>query len=521
MDIRTTGIALVLATVASVASGLTYPIVDTGQDSCYDTLHTIAPPAPGEQFYGQDAQFAGNQPSYRDNGDSTVSDLVTGLMWVKARGEKMSWYDAVNGAAACRVDGYGDWRMPTIKELYSLIDFRGFSGVSAYDARPYIDTTFFEFRYGDTLAGERYIDCQDWSATLYIGTVMAGDSGVFGVNFADGRIKGYPTTRPQPPPSPNPLYVRYVRGNPEYGVNVFADNGDGTVTDSATGLSWSKQNSDSAMSWQQALAWTQARNAENWLGHDDWRLPNAKELQSIVDYARSPGARNPADRGPAIDTAYFGITPIINERAELDYPWCWTSTTHCDGPADMRFTQAVYVTFGRASGWMMLPGNSYYSFLDVHGAGAQRSDPKRGNPRDYYLGLDSLGDSVFGRGPQGDCVRIENYVRLVRDAEAGVEENRGSRTGTQVGPSIAAASPFRGRTVVRYVLPKAGPVRLVVLDPAGRAVRTLAEGTRQAGSYEAVWDGTDSDCRPGAPGVYFVRADAGGQTATQKLVMQD
>jgi hypothetical protein len=43
--------------------------------------------------------------------------------------------------------------------------------------------------------------------------------------------------------------------------------------------------------------------------------------------------------------------------------------------------------------------------MDVHGAGAQRSDPKNGDPGDY----------PYGHGPQGDVVRIYNYVRCVRD----------------------------------------------------------------------------------------------------------
>jgi hypothetical protein len=48
-------------------------------------------------------------------------------------------------------------------------------------------------------------------------------------------------------------------------------------------------------------------------------------------------------------------------------------------------------------------------WLDVHGAGAQRSDPKSGNPTDYPK----------GRGPQGDAIRIYNYVRLVRGSSTG------------------------------------------------------------------------------------------------------
>ena len=42
---------------------------------------------------------------------------------------------------------------------------------------------------------------------------------------------------------------------------------------------------------------------------------------------------------------------------------------------------------------------------DVHGAGAQRSDPKAGDPGDYPQGHE----------PQGDVIRVFNYVRLVRD----------------------------------------------------------------------------------------------------------
>ena len=44
---------------------------------------------------------------------------------------------------------------------------------------------------------------------------------------------------------------------------------------------------------------------------------------------------------------------------------------------------------------------------DVHGAGAQRSDPKTGSADDY----------PYGHGPQGDAIRIQNFVRLVRNAD--------------------------------------------------------------------------------------------------------
>ena len=70
------------STIAS--SALISPIPDTGQTLCYDDSDTIICPEEGEAFYGQDAQITGNTPSYTDNGDGTITDNVTGLMWQKS-----------------------------------------------------------------------------------------------------------------------------------------------------------------------------------------------------------------------------------------------------------------------------------------------------------------------------------------------------------------------------------------------------------------------------------------------------
>jgi hypothetical protein len=85
------------------------------------------------------------------------------------------------------------------------------------------------------------------------------------------------------------FFLQCVWGNPKYGPNDLVDNRDGTVTDRATGLTGPRADSETGMTWEAALAWVQAHNAERHLGHDDWRLPDAKELQSRVDYARSTG----------------------------------------------------------------------------------------------------------------------------------------------------------------------------------------------------------------------------------------
>lgn len=376
---------ILLAASAALAGGLTYPIVDTGQTSCYDNMSKISPPSEGRAFYGQDAQYSGNQPSYTDNGDGTVSDNVTGLMWVKSPSKTLSTFDdAVKNASTCRIGGYDDWRLPTIKELYSLILFSGSNGRDGESSVPFIDTKAFGFFYGDEIGQPRPIDVQCWTTAEYTGTTMGGNPTVFGVNFADGRIKGYPKVSPR---SVKKLVVRYVRGNPEYGKNKFKDNDDGTVTDEATGLMWQQADSGKGMNWEDALAY--AANLEL-AGHSDWRLPNAKELQSIADYSAIP----------AVDQTFF-------KMSDKD-AWYWSGTTHLDGPPGHEGRAAVYVAFGKATGWMQMPPDSgNYKLLDVHGAGAQRSDPKVGNPADY----------PHGRGPQGDVIRIFNLVRCVRNAD--------------------------------------------------------------------------------------------------------
>jgi len=377
-------LAIGVAALSAAAATVPYPIVDTGQTQAFGP------------YAGQDAHYAGHAPSYRDNGDGTISDLVTGLMWTKTPGEKMTLAEAMANASRCRVGGHDDWRLPTIKELYSLINFNGVDpdprGSNTGNLRPFIDHSVFDFEYGDPAKGERIIDSQFATSTLYVSATMGGNKTMFGVNFADGRIKGYPAER-RGPRGEKTYHVLYVRGNPAYGKNDFHDNGDGTITDRATGLTWMKADSGRGMDWPSALEY--AENME-FAGHSDWRLPNAKELQSIVDYTRSPDNTDSA----AIDPV-FECTPIQNEGGRKDYGQYWTSTTHIGSRgADT----AVYVCFGRALGWMQNPRTGERVLMDVHGAGAQRSDPKVGDASRF----------PYGRGPQGDVIRIQNMVRLVR-----------------------------------------------------------------------------------------------------------
>jgi len=409
------------STIDNLPNISSYPIVGTNQSKFFDNNTIISNPSVGDDFYGQNANYPGTSPNYVNNGDGTVTDMVTGLMWQNTLdhngdglinySDKLTYDQILELPNTCKTGGHLDWRVPTIKEQYSLMVFSGkdISGQESVtsDMIPFINTNFFGFSYGDTDAGERLIDVQCASTNVVVGNTMQM---VFGVNFADGRIKGYGTTMMGQAKLFNYLLVR---GNTSYGKNSFANNGDGTITDQATGLMWMQEDSKLGMNWKNALSYAQNFT---FAGHSDWRLPDSKELQSIVDYTRSPQTTSSA----AIDPLFI-CTQITNEAGEVDYPFYWSSTTHESMASGNEGGWGIYVAFGRAmgnetsmppmgdtpptTGITPSPQDETINWTDVHGAGAQRSDPKEGDP------------SIFasGHGPQGDAVRIMNYVRLVRN----------------------------------------------------------------------------------------------------------
>ncbi|EGV20378.1 Lcl C-terminal domain-containing protein [Thiocapsa marina] len=386
-------------TAAQMPGGMSFPgarppppnerqlmiVVDTGQAACYDSDGAeLTCPAEGEDLHGQDAQNANNAASYRDNRNGTVTDNLTRLMWQQTPpADKYEWSDAQDYCESLSLAEHDDWRTPNLKELFSISDFTS--------GWPYIDTRFFNLNETPELKQLQY-----WSNNFYeVGTTHGGSDSAFGVNHGTGHIKAYPVggddgsgdipidgaveaptdgvAGSPPGASLTAKYVRCVRGN-GYGDNAFVDNGDGTVTDRNNELMWSQYDSDAGVDWRDALAYAVEKNAAGYLGYSDWRLPNVKELQSIVDYSGSY---------PAIDTDYFNITDVDS--------YFWSSTSAYFSPAEPGFYYGWYVAFGYAVG-----GDGE----DLHGAGAVRFDTKA---------LD---------GPAGeDPERIFNYVRLVRDAE--------------------------------------------------------------------------------------------------------
>ena len=379
-----------------------YVIVTTGQKYSYNNEGQIIDPIEGEDYYGQDAQYSSAEFSFTDNGDGTVTDNNTELTWqVVPSYEQMTWDEAVEYCDNLELGGYDDWRMPTLKEAFSISDFE--------TGWPYLDETYFEFpaetvgemspmaggpqgsstddsstmmppppAAGMGLDSDNTEEASDgvsksqgqfWTSNYYlVGTTHNGAASAFGINHATGHIKAYPADT-----DTMGKYVRAVRGD-EYGVNEFEDNNDGTISDTATGLMWMQDDSSVALDWDDALEY--AENFE-YAGYDDWRLPDVKELQSIVDYSGCY---------PAIDSTYFNVT----ELEENEFYYFWTNTSAYFSTNDPGYGYAWYVAFGYA---VDDEGN------DTHGAGAVRFSPK-------------TEDSSYA-GEGGD--NVLNSIRLVRN----------------------------------------------------------------------------------------------------------
>jgi len=104
----------------------------------------------------------------------------------------------------------------------------------------------------------------------------------------------------------------------------FVDHGDGTVTDTCTGLMWQKDTALGMYNWQIALLDCEGLTLA---GHTDWRLPNLRELLSIVDYGRVD---------PAIDPVFAALTD-----------WYWSSSTYVNVPG---LAWCVYFSDGGVGG---------------------------------------------------------------------------------------------------------------------------------------------------------------------------
>ncbi len=109
---------------------------------------------------------------FTDNGDDTVTDNLTGLMWAKNANLPMThitWQEALDYANNLTFKGYDNWRLPTVKELLSLIDY------STYDpalptGHPFINVQSYYYWSSTTRAtGSDYA----WIVHMWDGNVSS------------------------------------------------------------------------------------------------------------------------------------------------------------------------------------------------------------------------------------------------------------------------------------------------------------------------------------------------------------
>jgi len=137
--------------------------------------------------------------------------------------------------------------------------------------------------------------------------------------------------------------------NPRFTVGTGVD-GTNCVTDNLTGLMWTR-NANLAvvtMTWSNAVLYCQAVAGLGWFGYSDWRLPNRRELLSLIDDSRiNPALCNTAGTGGCTNNDPFTYVKSDN--------FYWSSTTYA-GVADDAW--AVFV--GGGDVWLRPKTGSYY-----------------------------------------------------------------------------------------------------------------------------------------------------------------
>ncbi len=338
-----------LATVACLVAGLGLGTADSSQ-----------PAAPVEQT-GQTTSYAAGDdgalewgvdwphPRFTDNGDGTVSDNLTGLVWTEdARcfGGRV-WDDALSScndleSGNCGLsDGSsaGDWRLPNIRELTSLVDLGEFDPVLP-SGHPFSNVQLFLYWASTTqmppLTGDSW--CVYFSTGLVTHSNQVGGYNVWCVRDGSDKRSASSSWQGAPVEKTGQTASMGTRDDGDLRMGVtwpdprFTDGGDGTVTDNLTDLVWMD---DGSCLGQEV--WSDALSACNTLASGscdlsdgsspgDWRLPNRKELLSLAHL----GQFNPS----LPDTAGPGQWTAGDPFAHLILSWYWSSTTFAENPDD-------------------------------------------------------------------------------------------------------------------------------------------------------------------------------------------
>ena len=279
-----------------------YPVAPWSMAKLPDTGQTLSATA----TFGEDSDYTRNAPSFTDNGNGTVTDNNTGLMWQKTDSGEMTWDTARTGATSLNLAGYSDWRLPTAQEAFCILD---------HERNPALNSTYFVNNAGGTPG---YF----WTSDLFYGD----NTKVWSTNTGGG-LGPHPKTSTISAGGTLRFHARYVRGTKPTTGHHYVNNNDGTVTDLDTGLMWTQVPS-SAQTWTSALTYAEGLTTA---GYSDWRLPNIKELQSLQDIPRATASA--VTTNPCINRVLF---PAVTGTAY------WSSTSVKTGTP----TQAWLVDFG-------------------------------------------------------------------------------------------------------------------------------------------------------------------------------
>jgi len=335
-----------------------------GRDDC-ETCGAGIPPAPVPKT-GQTISYATGDdgdlekgvawpvPRFTNNGDGTVTDNLTGLMWLKdanciatnypgfdndgtAGDGRVTWQHALDFVAGINAGtystcggGYSDWRLPNIKELQSLIDFGQFhpalpSGHPFTNVQQFINywssttTASFTGSTWDLVMSTGAMSAIDKSDDVYVWPIRGDTSGPAPVPKT-GQTKCYDSSGDEIPCPSTGEDGEYQKGV-AWPEPRFTDHEDGTVTDNLTGLMWTKdaQQISGTKTWSDALT---ACNNLDFASYTDWRLPNVRELKSLIDYGRYI---------PALPSEHY----FTNVQSEI----YWSSTTYAS------FTSGAWIVY--------------------------------------------------------------------------------------------------------------------------------------------------------------------------------
>ena len=242
-------VLLLIAVLQGVSAQklLPFKLQDTGQTGSFTNTA------------GEDSDYLMNTPSFTDNGDGTVTDNNTGLMWQKMDGGEMTFENAGAYCENLSLGGYTDWRLPTGIELFSINNYNF--------VNPALNTVYFS-----------QTQAQYWWSSE---TQIDDPARIWVVN-AGGGIGAHPKSETISAGGSKLFHTRAVRVvvSGTTPLSRFTDNQDGAITDLYTGLHWQKIQSSTTMSWEEALAYSKTVSLG---GMSDWRLPNVKEIQSLND----------------------------------------------------------------------------------------------------------------------------------------------------------------------------------------------------------------------------------------------